>query len=364
MKDPWLADEARLLAPSGDLSVSKLCHSTRAGINAGVWRVSAGSWRAVVKVLSSGRGDPAWAGSCDPTHHRYWAREWRILQARPPDRFLAAGLRAPTLLRAFERPDGTVALWLEYQAGRSGKALGLTDLADVAFRFGQAQALPPSDADRDAAPWSRNFFCEFVDSWSDAGWSLVSQERAWRAPRIARHVGPRLRGQLASLCAERAAFASLSRRLPVTICHNDLWVNNLIVSSKGPVVIDWAYAGFGARGHDAGNLVMDLCGELLYPAAGLPEADRAVSEAYLEGLRSAGWRDDPRAVRLAMCLTVAKWAFLVPTALRQARQEELQVYGARAVDPEHLYAEWAIMFEFFAERAMEARRLVGELGLS
>src|SRR5581483_9124927 len=122
-------------------------------------------------------------------------------------------------------------------------------------------------------------------------------------------------------------------------------------------LIDWAFAGHGPVGGDPGNLVTDSCGDLLQPAASLPELDAATRTGYEEGLRDAGWDGDLRLARLGMCVTAAKWSWLVPHMLPLAGQDEHRVYGSTPVDSDHLFAERAEMLRYYTVLAAEARAL-------
>src|SRR5207247_1470218 len=80
---------------------------------AGLWHVSAGSDSAVLKVIQlSSTGDSRWPAEPDPGHPYYWRREALAYESGLFER-LEGGLRAPACRAVVERPDGSVALWLE-----------------------------------------------------------------------------------------------------------------------------------------------------------------------------------------------------------------------------------------------------------
>ena len=84
-------------------------------------------------------------------------------------------------------------------------------------------------------------------------------------------------------------------RLPRTVCHLDVWPNNVIRPPGwrgGPP--DWAFIGDGAIGEDAGNLVPDSFFDWPLRPGFAEDLPGAVTEAYLEGLRAAGWTGDPK----------------------------------------------------------------------
>src|SRR5207248_300059 len=81
------------------------------GATVGVWRVRAGGGSAVLKLLRHEAGtSPNWASSLDPSHPRWWRREYETLTSGVLDR-LQPELRAPRLLLSADRPDGSLALW-------------------------------------------------------------------------------------------------------------------------------------------------------------------------------------------------------------------------------------------------------------
>jgi hypothetical protein len=105
------------------------------------------------------------------------------------------------------------------------------------------------------------------------------------------------------LWKERDLFFDALDRLPQTICHLDVFRRNLFArkTAEGDnqtVAVDWAFAGRGAIGEE---LVPLIVASLMFYEVGLDQAqalEEIVFEGYLEGLRDAGWRGDPRQVRL------------------------------------------------------------------
>jgi hypothetical protein len=204
---------------------------------------------------------------------------------------------------------------------------------------------------------------DYLASWDDVGWDLIDRDAAWDAPLITTHFPPPLRRDLTRLCADRPRMLGWADRLPQTICHHDVWPNNVFASDGHTTLIDWAFTGHGHIGADVGNLVTDSCGDLLQPTTMLPELDAATRTGYEEGLRDAGWNGDLRQVRLGMCLMAAKWCWLTPHMLRLAGDAAHQVYGSTPVDSDHLFAERAEMLRYYTVLAAEARALADEIGI-
>ena len=88
------------------------------------------------------------------------------------------------------------------------------------------------------------------------------------------------------------------------------------------------------------------------------------SEGYLSGLRAAGWRDDPRLVRLGMWSSAVKYDWLAAFTLAQVSQERQQRYGGEGeVDAGFKFAERSRALLFNAGWARQALDLADELGL-
>jgi hypothetical protein len=256
-----------------------------------------------------------------------------------------------------------VVLWLEDLDGRSGNQLNVGDLATIVRRLGQAQApYVMGQVPESAFPWSTNALLSQLAAWEDVGCDALYDEALWRQPLVQRHFSPRLRASLVRLAEHRWDVLDISRQLPQTICHHDVWLSN-IFSFSDHTLIDWAFVGYGHLGCDAGNIVSDATGDLLPPSSLLPEIDATVTGAYLDGLRDMGWQGDQRTVRLGVCVMAAKWSWLTPHLLLRAGFDSHTVYGGGAADPDHLYGERAALLDYLAVMADEALQLAGELGI-
>jgi hypothetical protein len=346
-------------------SVEPLAHATRTTATDEVCRVRSASQSAVVKVLSA-TASATWPGSDEPSHPGYWLREAELYREGLPSCYRDADVVMPELLGAFDR-SGAVSLWLEDVRGISGSELSPSSYGRVAARLGRAQCrgrcVPERVSQAAARHWSKGFLRSYLDSWNGVGWSRVHHDDDWELPLVRASFVPSLRAKLVRLCADRHQMLGWADLLPQTICHHDVWLNNIFDRDDHTVLIDWAFAGYGHLGADVGNLVTDSCGDLLQPTELLPELDASATRGYRMGLEDAGWVGDFRQVRLGMCLMAAKWSWLVPHMLTLARQTTHRVYGGVQTDSEHLFAERAAMFDYLADLADEARSLAEQLGL-
>jgi Ser/Thr protein kinase RdoA (MazF antagonist) len=183
---------------------------------------------------------------------------------------LRPDLRAPDLRHRAERPDGTVALWLEEVP--EPERWTPARLGAFANRLGRMQAAAAVDPPEET--WlSRGFLREYL-----------------------------------CLHAVRDENGVLDRleRLPHTLAHNDLHPAN-VLGEDASVVVDWAYCGLAPLGLDPGVLVADGVADSLIRPEEAAAAGDAVWEAYASGLRAAGFDQD---------LATIRWAFLAGTALR------------------------------------------------
>jgi hypothetical protein len=353
--DDALVREAEVVLGAEVTRVTALGHSQRMTATRSVSRVETSNGTAVVKVIA-----PDQLAIHDPDNPYFALREPALYERGLPAAYTDAGIAMPTLLGRFDR-ENDISLWLEQAQGTSGGDLTLHNYERVARRLGCAHGAttePTSDV-----PWSRNFLPTYLTIWDDVGWDRIYDDAAWQQPLISAHYPPDLRRDLVTLCEQRHEILAWADALPQTICHHDVWINNIFDRDDRTTLIDWAFAGYGALGVDAGNLVTDSCGDLLLPTTLLPELDAAATKGYIAGLRDAGWRGDPAQARLGMCLMAAKWSWLTPHMLRLASQEEIRVYGNTETDVNHLFAERAAMLRFFTQLADEARTLAAQLGV-
>lgn len=245
------------------------------GATVGVWRANAADRSAVLKLLRLRAGSNVnWAASPDPDHPRWWRRELAVLR----DNILGVlrpELRPPRLLHAADRPDGSLAVWLEDLGPPA--VWTMEALARVAGLLGVAQRRAVTQL---PAALPRGFL------------------RAYLEPRI-----PHLAEPFAS---QREKMLSRLDALPQTLCHFDFHPANIFPASGTTAVIDWAYCGCGPVGADAGVLASDALADELVPPDQAPLLVNTIWEAYRDGLA------EPALAR------AAAEAYALGTALRYA----------------------------------------------
>lgn len=303
---------------SGVVGVELLGHATPAATE-GVWRVRTADDGAILKVV---RHDPdgheRWPSSEDESSPYYWQREPLVYGSRLLDAL--THLRAPRCRLVAERPDGSIALWLEDVGAHPEWTL--ERLRGVATDLGRMQGRMAAKPPRE--PWlSRGWFRAYLDlraRWVEGyrdGPFAAEVQRVW---------------------SRREAILDRVDAAAQTFCHLDLYPSNIFGEDE-TVVIDWAYCGLGALGLDAGNLVPDAIFDEFFPVEDGPALCDAVWDGYLAGLAESGIAVDVDELRYVfLAATALKFAWIPGTAFARGREDEL---GGRWLAAFPLLVSWA-----------------------
>ncbi len=353
-------------------SEETLTHNANNAVTAGIRRIRVGSLSTILKVVSPPGGratSEEWNASEDPLHWNYWEREALAYEQGVTSAYSAAGIFGPRLLALNRLPNGEISLWLEDTQSEDNSVPGTRwsteDYRRFAYGLGLAQGRIAITASALDHPWlTRRFMRDYVLS-KRVDRDILYSDEAWR-PLVRDNFPDGLRRKLIRLHEERERFFTLMECLLRTLCHLDVWPNNLFAGRDGTfTLVDWSFVGEGALGEDIGNLVPDSVFDLFVPARKLAILDRELFGGYLSGLWQAGWDGDERLVRLGMCASAVKYEWLGPLMLQRASNASQLDYGGRkTVDAQRLYAERGIALAFLASWAEEARALAEELGLT
>lgn len=312
-------------------------------------------WRVVLK------GFAPVAGRDDPAAFDYWRREWLLYRSGLLDA-LPAGLRAPRCFGADARADGTDWLWLEQIEEEGKRAWPLARWALAARHLGRFNGNALADPSPPAYPWLGGGRLR----------AIVARQRPLVARIAAAPADPAVRrwwpqpvvDAILRLWDERDALCAALERLPQALGHGDAIRRNLLArraagGGEETIAIDWEFAGRYALGEEVGQTLSVASAFYDVEPTDLPTLDGALFVGYLDGLRDAGWRGDPRGVRLAYAAHAAlRNAFnavgtVVPDDAGRAAAR--QNYGHSWED---LAARRAAIRPFLLARADEARALL------
>jgi hypothetical protein len=335
------------------LAVEPLRHGLGNTATRGIWRIHGTAGSAVLKVAGPpSQADPAksFPAGDEPTHWNYWRREALAYQTGlAGTAYASGGITAPALLAASTLADGAAELWLADVSGTAGFDWPVPRLARFAYELGAAQARWAGRVPE--TPWlSRRWLPQYLAEGPPRLFSVRASD--WDHPSVA--VWPaQVRRELQRLWADPQRPLAAALAAERTLCHLDVWPANLVDDAGASVLLDWSFAGEGAVGEDAANLILDSCADGLMDVALLREIAETVTDGYTRGLRDAGWPGSPDSVRAAIAASgAAKYSWFAPAVITRAIRDHLgpSSYGqdrspaeaVRRVTPlVALIAEWA-----------------------
>ena len=337
-----------------------------AGHNSEIFRVSGNAfdqgailpWSLILKIIRRREGED------HPLSLRYWKREALVYQSGLLDD-LPGKIRAPRCYEVMEQPENEVSLWQEEIVDDIKGKWSLDQYGVVARHVGEFNGI----------------FFENKPAFSHP-WMMRHQLRAWLGdeapilppevlahPRVARFYPGDTYVWMQGIWAQHNTWLEILEHQPQTLSHLDVFRRNAFArrSPQGDletVLIDWAFVGSAAPGEESAPLVAGSVNFLEFDSNQTRELDQVVFDGYLEGLRSAGWRGDPRSVRFAYAagsvlkfsVGVSGVAFMVADKSQQAILE--QMFG-HPVD--ELVDIWGNTIRFLTKLAAEARELTTQL---
>lgn len=277
------------------------------------------AWSLILKAIQP---DPS---HDDPQGYRYWKREALAYQSGLLER-LPIPMTVPTCYDVKETPDGAIWLWLEDVTGDLEHPWSIERYRTVAMQLGQfngayltGQPLP-------------------IDAWITCDWLKKYLEHAAPMVKFIRQnpAHPDVRAMLPGInLALTLAFwdeyprmMEILDQMPKVFCHQDAFERNLFIRGDQLLAIDWGYAGIAPVGTELAPLI-----GMAFSLAGVSsdqakKLDQVCFDGYLEGLRQAGWKPDPRQVRTVYALTLllryiigATIGELLPGALEKSTRQ-------------------------------------------
>ena len=299
-------------------------------------------WSLILKVLHP----PADRGQ--PSDWDYWRREVDAYASGLLDD-LPGGLSAPHCFGVVEHLDETCWIWMEDIADNIGPKWPLEHYGVVARHLGQFNGAYLTERTIPSWPWlSRGWVRDEIVHAEPA---ITQLRNSVDHPVVRRAFPPDVLDALLHSWAERKRFLDALDRLPQTLCHFDAFRRNLFARHTASgldetVAIDWAAVGIGPVGYDIFILVASTLDFREVDPGQAKELDRITYEAYLDGLRDAGWSGDPQQVRFGQTApftlrAITALAILLPWYLDRAQHARFEQRTGRSIEElADSQAEW------------------------
>ncbi len=223
---------------------------------------------------------------------------------------LAPGLAAPALLGSEQGPDGELALWLE-DVGPRGP-ISHDDLLATARHLGRLAGRWLGRVPDDE--W---LFSDWIERHQQtpamaAGLEVVEAAAADR--RVELRIGRSLH-EACDLIRRQAAYRAALERLPLTLCHHDAVVANVVPRRDGQqletVLIDWESVGPGPAGADLASLLFSSARRGDISARSLPALIPDAMTAYGDGVRDVEADVGGEELRLAFLAAISlRWSLV------------------------------------------------------
>lgn len=321
-----------------EVSAELIFSEPAASATVGIWRFRAGGWSAILKVIRHGAsGSPLWRSGREESHWYYWRREALAYSSDLLGTF-TDGLRAPRCLGVFDRPDGSVGIWLEDLGyAQPAGAWDVERYRSAAVALGQAQSRTHVLAVRSTEPWlGRHWLRDFVarrGSFLD-----VLGKSAWDHPLVREYLPPDTAREAAAVWHQREVLLSAVEAAPLCLCHNDLHPGNLFAEGLTTFLIDWGFVGVGHAGEDIGSLIFDAILDFFVAPDDFVDFQHALTDGYLEGLADS-LDVDIDVVRRSIRASGAVKYFWIPLAMVDAVEQRRTMLNRRPL--EEAFAVWA-----------------------
>jgi hypothetical protein len=281
---------------------------------------------------------------------------------------LPGSLAAPQCYGVTDHPDGTCWIWLEDITDDIGSPWPLEHYGVVARHLGQFNGAYLVERRMPSFPWltsdgPRGFYAQLAPA-------MLMLRDSLDHPLVCRLLPDDAGERLLDIWEERDLYLDALDRLPQTLCHGDAFHRNLfarktVTGDDQTVAVDWAYAGRRAIGAELVPLVQAGPGFFDIDLAQEQELEDIAFEGYLGGLRDAGWRGDPRQVRLGYTASSLHY-FFGTTAQALPMILDVNLHGwfeqgfGRSIG--EVLDLWAQAGRFIRSRIYEARELIEVLG--
>jgi hypothetical protein len=368
-----------------DWTCAPMAHGVINPVTAGLYQVTGTardgeeqlSWSLILKVIHwvDLSGSPLADGYMnEPGDWNYWKREALVFQSGILDEW-SGDLVPVKCYDVVELPDDSVWLWLEHVHEPPGATWSLERHVLAARHFGQFGGAHCEKGSLRDFPWLCPKFLRqwvrtthafgFVDTTSDpAFWEHPLSRLAFPTP---------IAGRVLDLVDDVDRLLAQLERQPQTLAHLDTHHANLYArrgdqGQAQTVVIDWSFLGIAAVGEDLGMQVSGNLYDLTVDPAGARPYYEAALEAYVTGLRHAGWRGAPQVARFASATAASLRC--VPYGIEAMRRlfdsGEEWAWANRLAEKQGTTVEealkrWGQAIIFFLDLADDARQLVDQI---
>jgi len=284
-------------------------------------------WSLILKIIRSPDGQD------DPSSLNYWKREAFAYQSGLLDQFPDI-ICAPRCFEIVEQSGVEVWLWIEEIIDELSGSWQLDQYGNVARHLGQFNSIGFGRQAQFTQPWLTK---GQLRAWvGDASPELPPNILAY--PLVSRVWPHDIYEWMLRVWSKQEVWIDNIEHQPQTLAHLDAFRRNLFSRQNKQgllqtVMIDWAFVGSAAAGEEIAPLVAASLNFLDFDSTQVKALDQVVFEGYLEGLREAGWRGDPRAVRstyaaasiLRYCIGVSGVAYMIADESQHGLLE--QIFG-------------------------------------
>jgi hypothetical protein len=258
----------------------------------------------------------------------YWKREALVFQSRILNTW--DGGLVPVKCYGVTEPTADSAwLWLEDVQETADSQWHLERHILAAQHFGEFNGAYVSADAMTGFPWlSRNFIKYYLSTFSLFGVSdMLRDASLWEHPSAKKVLPVSVAERILRLLANADAQLNQLASYPQTLSHQDsdrrnLFARRSATGQEQTVVIDWGFMGLAAVGEDLGNQVLGNLFFLEVEGSAAHHYQEAAFEAYLAGLRQAGWQGSLPGVRLAYAAQALTYIVWIPLILAPFVKED------------------------------------------
>ncbi|WP_372631164.1 aminoglycoside phosphotransferase family protein [Cohnella sp.] len=256
-------------------------------------------WCVILKIIK-----PDTAEKDNAEHHNYWRREAFVFESGILRGF-PDSVRAAEHFLVEEQPDGTVWLWMEFVEGEYAHTV--EQFAYIARQLGRFNGayltgLHPLP--------NQEWICRaWLKSWTTAS-RMYAPNMEEYASRISAEEDRNIWAWYQEILRNLEAAIDSLQQLPRVLAHQDLSQMNMLLVQQEKndnrlVLIDWQFMSLSGIGEDLGKLFgVNLSLGIIAPDQYI-RLQTSVYDAYLEGLREAGWQGNAELARYGFCLSMA-----------------------------------------------------------